>query len=181
MSKAWLLACIAVMAPLGCKGRDERKPAAAQGSAAAGSAQPAIADAAVAIDPAMRAFCVRSMNQLKKCFTDDGFWDAHATTFFAAQHQPIDPEAKKHWIGVYKDSFAALVRSNELEKNCDVMLAQNQLPTPSQMKMVDDASGQSCTAFGGALGYVIYMQGAFYKPRDGEMIPDTLAPPAAPH
>lgn len=181
MNRAWLRVCAAAIGLLGCKSRDEHKPVTAQGSAAAGSAQPAIADAAVAIDPQMRAFCVRSMNQLKKCFTDDGFWDAHATTYFAAQHQPIDPEAKKHWIGVYKDSFAALVRSNELEKNCDVMLEQNQLPTPSQMKMVDDAAGQSCTAFGGALGYVIYMQGAFFKPRDGQMIPDTLVPPQAPH
>jgi hypothetical protein len=144
---------------------------------ASGAAAPAAGDAAVAIDPAMHAFCVRSMLQIKKCFDDEAFWDAHATTFFAAQKKPIDPEEKKHWIGVYKDSFVSLVRAHELEQNCTVMLEQNQLPTPAQMELVDAAMKQSCAAFGGALGYVLYSEGAFYRPRDGTIpTPLELAP-----
>jgi hypothetical protein len=74
---------------------------------------------------------------------------------------------------MYKDSFVALVRGKELAQNCDVMLAQNQLPTQKQMELVDQARLQSCAAFGGALGYIIYGEGAFSKPRDG-VVPSTL-------
>lgn len=170
-----------------CKSGDDRKPvasgsavaktapgsgSAATGSAATGSA--ATGSAAAVATPEMHAFCLRSMLQMKKCFDDDAFWDAHATTFFAAQKQPIDAEAKKHWIGVYKDSFVTLVRNKELEHNCDVMLADNQLPTPAQMALVDQTHSQGCAAFGAALGYVIYTEGAFFNPRNGEKIPDKL-------
>jgi hypothetical protein len=180
---------IGVVAALGCRDSAEERshgtagrsasragttPGSAAGpKAASGSPAPALGDAAVAIDPALHAFCVRSMLQIKKCFDDDAFWDAHATTFFAAQKKPIDPEEKKHWIGVYKDSFVSLVRAHELEQNCTVMLEQNQLPTQQQMELVDAAMKQSCAAFGGALGYVLYSEGAFYRPRDG-MIPTQL-------
>jgi hypothetical protein len=62
------------IAVAGCRSSDERKPAAtgsaragsgAGSGSAAGSATPAAADA---IDPAMHDFCVRSMEQIKKCF-----------------------------------------------------------------------------------------------------------------
>jgi hypothetical protein len=181
--RACVLALVAVVA---CKGGDKHAatgsgaPAGSAASAGSGSAASPSDAAAVAIDPAMHNFCVRSMQQIGTCFDDDAFWDAHATAFFAAQKQPIDPAEKKHWIGVYKDSFASLVRSKEIEQNCDVMLAENQLPTKQQMDLVDQARDQSCAAFGGALGYVLYTEGAFYRPRDGVIPPPELAPLPAP-
>lgn len=183
MTTRSILAVVALVAAIGCRGKHERKSIAANGSASgsgAGSVGAAPADAAVAIDPAMLAFCVRSMQQIKTCFEDDAFWDAHATTYFAALKEPIEPERKKQWIGIYKDSFVSLVRAKELAHNCEVMLAQNQLPTQKQMDLVDQAREQSCVAFGGTLGYVLYSEGAFYRPRDG-MIPSTLelSPPPA--
>ncbi len=181
MMRAGLVVLIAIAA---CKGGDKRAPTASGSADGSGSAAVAGSGSgsgsAAPIDPAMHAFCVRSMLQIKKCFDDDAFWDAHATTFFAAQKRPIDPAEKQHWIGVYKDSFIALLRGKELEQNCDVMLAQNQLPTGPQMDLVDQAAKQSCAAFGGALGYVLYSEGAFYKPRDGVIPPPELAQPPAP-
>jgi hypothetical protein len=167
-------ACV-VLALVACRGSEERKaPAAGSGSATGSGSAKGSGSAAVAATPEMKAFCVRSMEQIKTCFEDDAFWDAHATAYFAALKQPIEPEAKKRWIGVYKDSFVELVRAHELEQNCDTMLQNGQLPTPQQMDLVDQARKQSCAAFGGALGYVLYSEGAFYKPRDGAMVPDTL-------
>lgn len=155
-----------------CRGGEQRKqPPTTAGSA--GSATAAAAPADASIDPTHHDFCVRSMEQIKKCFEDEAFWDAHATTFFAARKQPIDPDAKKRWIGMYKDSFVSLVRNKELAQNCDAMLAENQLPTKQQIDLVDHAREQSCAAFGAALGYVIYGEGAFYKPREG-FVPSTL-------
>lgn len=183
MKYTWLSLVVAAVLAAGCKNSDERKPVATHGSAgthAVGSSAAVAMDAAVVIDPAMHAFCMRSMLQIKKCFEDEAFWDTHATAYFAALKQPIDPERKKQWIGMYKDSFVSLVRAKELEQNCEAMLAQNQLPTQKQMDLVDQAREQSCVAFGGALGYVLYSEGAFYRPRDGK-IPSTLElsqPPA---
>ena len=166
--------CItAVIVLAACRGGEDK---AARGSAtgSAGSAGSATSSAsaagsgsAAAATPEMRAFCLRSMQHIQTCFEDAAFWDAHATTFFAAQKQPIDPERKQHWIGMYKDSYVTLARDKELEQNCDAMLAQNQLPTQQQIDLVDQAREQSCAAFGGALGYVLFSEGAFHKPRDG--------------
>lgn len=166
-------ALLVVAALAACKGD---KPRAAP-PPATGSAAPAPADAR-AVDPEVRAFCVRTMHHIGKCFEDDAFWDAHATTFFAAQKQAIDPDEKKRWIGMHKDSYATLARGKELEQNCDVMIAENQLPTREDMALVDNARGQSCAAFGGALGYVLFTRGAFYKPADGVMPPPELTLPA---
>lgn len=174
MRAMWLVAVSVVVATSGCGNREERTAQIASGSALGSGSSSAPADTAVTIDPAMLAFCVRSMEQIKTCFEDDAFWDAHATTYFAALKEPIEPERKKQWIGMYKDSFVSLVRAKELQQNCEVMLAQNQLPTQKQMDLVDQAREQSCVAFGGALGYILYSQGAFYRPRDGEMVPSTL-------
>lgn len=181
MTATLLITVSVLVAASGCRNSDERTPkmagGSASGSGSGSSSASAAADVPVPIDPAMLAFCVRSMEQIKKCFEDEAFWDAHATTYFAALKEPIDPERKKQWIGMYKDSFVSLVRAKELQQNCEVMLAQNQLPTQKQMDLVDGAREQSCVAFGGALGYVLYSEGAFYRPRDGEMIPSTLEPP----
>jgi hypothetical protein len=174
MRLTWLFAVGAFVTASGCGKREERTSSTANGSAAGSGSSSAPVDAAVAIDPAMLAFCVRSMEQIKTCFEDEAFWDAHATTYFAAQKEPIEPERKKQWIGMYKDSFVSLVRAKELQQNCEVMLAQNQLPTQKQMDLVDQAREQSCVAFGGALGYILYSEGAFHRPRDGEMVPSTL-------
>jgi hypothetical protein len=180
-------AVLALTMLVACKGGDKHTGAGSAAPAGSGSnAGSAAASAAgsnagsAAIDPAMHNFCVRSMQQIGTCFDDDAFWDAHATAFFAAQKRPIDPADKKRWIGIYKDSFASLVRGREIEKNCDVMLAENQLPTQQQMDLVDQARQQSCAAFGGALGYVLYTEGAFYKPRDGVIPPAELMPSPAP-
>lgn len=174
MMRAWILVLAATFA---CKGREHHAPAAPPTAAGSGAVA-APRDAAATVDPAVRAFCIRSMHHIAKCFDDDAFWDAHATTFFAAQKQPIDPEQKKHWIGMYKDSYATLARGKELEHNCDVMLAENQLPTREDMDLVDAASAQSCAAFGGALGYVLFTRGAFYKPADGVLPPPELTAPS---
>jgi hypothetical protein len=171
VTRARTLAIMVVL--VGCRG-DEAKPKSSPSSAptAEGSGS------SVTATPEMRAFCIRSMQQLKTCFEDDKFWDAHATTFFAAQKQPVDAETKQRWIGNYKDSFATLIRDKQLEINCDTMLAQNQLPTPKQIELVDQAAKQSCAAFGGALGYVLFSEGAFYRSREGavpaslELAPD---------
>lgn len=181
MIRTCVLTVIAVLAASGCKSSDKAKPAAASGSAGSGSAGSAgsanitgSAGSAAAATPEMRAFCIRSMEQMRKCFDDEAFWDAHATTFFAAQKQAVDADSKKQWIGNYKDAFATLVRNKELEQNCDTMLAENQLPTQKQIDLVDQARS-SCAAFGGALGYVIFSEGAFYKSREGAAaVPDKL-------
>lgn len=183
MIRPCVVALIAIAAS-GCKGSDERKsiagtrpattttPAgtAGSGSATAGSAT-AGSGSGEAATPEMRAFCIRNMQQIKKCFDDDAFWDAHATTYFAATSEAIEPERKARWIGMYKDSFVSLERNREIEHNCEVMLEQNLLPTQQQMELVDQARQQSCAAFGGALGYVLFSEGAFYRPRDGAAPP----------
>jgi hypothetical protein len=51
------------------------------------------------------------------------------------------------------------------------MLAENKLPTAAQVELVDQAAGASCTAFGGALGWIIFGEGAFFLPRDGHIPP----------
>lgn len=141
----------------------EKKPAPAADPAAAGPA---------GIDPEMRAFCVRSMSQMMTCFRDESFWDVYATTFFAGRdEQIVDPERKQLWIGMQKDAVVALARDKEFEANCDMMLAENKLPTATEMKVVDDARAESCTAFGAALGWMIFGQGSFYAPRDGSPPP----------
>lgn len=170
---------VVLVALCACKGNQPHASTGSGGSAV-GSARAGSGSAAVAraVDPEVRAFCVRTMHHIAKCFDDDAFWDAHATTFFAAQKQPIEPEEKKRWIGMYKDSFATLARGKELEQNCDVMIGENQLPTAEDMKLVDDARAQSCAAFGGALGYVLFSRGAFYKPTDGVLPPPELAIPS---
>ncbi len=175
MTRAWSLATAAVAALAACSGRTQQQPPAPTGSAGSSAA---VVQHDAAVDPEIRAFCVRTMHHLAKCFDDDGFWEAHATTFFAAQNKPIDPDEKKRWIGMYKDSFATLARGKELDKNCDVMVAENQLPTREDIALVDDARGRSCAAFGAALGYVLFTRGAFYKPADGVMPPPELTLPS---
>jgi hypothetical protein len=165
--KRWCL----LIALVACRSSETKQvPAVGSGSATVVAQHDA---STPTVDRAMHEFCMRSMLQLKKCFDDQTFWDAHATAFFAARKQPVDAGEKAKWIGDYKDSFSTLVRGHELEDNCDTMIAQNQLPTPQQIELVDKARAQSCAAFGGTLGYVLFVEGAFYRSR-GEPVPDAL-------
>lgn len=116
-------------------------------------------------DPAIKAFCLRAFARTRQCFHDDAYWDAFVTFYFAARNEPVAPEAKRQMSGNLKDDLVKLERDGAIASNCDVMIARTRLPTEEQMARVRATEGRSCAEFGSRLGWLIFHQGVFHRPR----------------
>jgi hypothetical protein len=148
---------------MACSKSSEPKPAPAAGSAAAGSAT---AGSAVATtDAELVNFCVRSYGQMMECFKDDEFWQVFSTMYFANINLTSDETERQHWIGIMKEDLLKLYNEHGFEENCKASVANTKWPTAKSMQNVGDAAQKSCSAFGGAFGYMVFNEGAFHNPK----------------
>jgi hypothetical protein len=113
-----------------------------------------------------RAFCNQTLDKTVTCFDDAAFWDNFATTWFAKYPDMSgNPDAKNAWIGMRKDDIVGLRQDGQLAQNCDIMVRKNRLPTAADMAPVTAAMHQSCSAFGTAMGLMLFHTGVFHMPR----------------
>ncbi len=113
-----------------------------------------------------QAFCVETLQKVYSCFEDATFWDNFATTWFAKYPDTSgNPDAKKEWIGMRKDDLVGVKQDNEIVENCKVMVRLNRLPTAQDIDAVTGAMKKSCSAFGTAMGVMLFHNGVFHEPR----------------
>jgi hypothetical protein len=124
------------------------------------------APAASANSSDVQAFCEQTLQKVFTCFEDAGFWDNFATTWFAKYPDTTgNPDAKKEWIGMRKDDLVGVKRDNQIAQNCQVMVRLNKLPTAQDIEAVTGAMKSSCSAYGTAMGVMLFHNGVFHEPR----------------
>jgi hypothetical protein len=139
--------------------KPEHKPAAESTAPAAATGSSA------AVDPQLVRFCALSYFKMMDCFKDEEFWEVFATMYFANTRLAADDVERKHWVGMLKEDILKLYQEKGFEANCQAALEHNKAPSPSSMKLVNEARAKSCAAFGNAFGYMVFHEGALHQPK----------------
>jgi hypothetical protein len=169
MKRAWLILAILTPFAAGCHKRATPASSGTPGTsgAPAASGGPASVPAppgAWLSDHDLIEFCAATLAKTSTCVNDDEFWNILATFAFAGK--PIDDATRHQWIGMRKDDILGIARENGFRANCAVMVKRGRPPTAATGQMVTRALNESCAKFAAAQGHMIFIEGAFNRPRD---------------